>query len=71
VTPLLFLIPVTVLLVLLALSNAARVFLGLAVVALGVPVYYLRFRRRMLPAEKSSADQSVREMAPERTRAPQ
>jgi APA family basic amino acid/polyamine antiporter len=70
VTPLLFLIPVTVLLVLLALSNTARVFLGLVVVALGIPVYYLLFRRRMLLAEKSRADQSVREMAPERTGAP-
>jgi APA family basic amino acid/polyamine antiporter len=56
VTPLLFLIPITVLLVVLALSNTVRVFLGLVVVALGVPVYYLLFRRRMLLAEKLRAD---------------
>jgi hypothetical protein len=58
----------SVLLVLLALSNPMRVLLGLVIVALGVPVYYLLFRRRMLCAEKSrekSRDQSVRAMAPD------
>lgn len=45
VTPLLFLVPVAVLLVLLALKDPVRALLGMGVVALGVPVYFLVFRR--------------------------
>jgi basic amino acid/polyamine antiporter, APA family len=46
-TPLVFLALVTLLLVLLALHNPFQAFLGVAVVALGAPVYYLIFRRRV------------------------
>jgi APA family basic amino acid/polyamine antiporter len=45
VTPLLFLVPVAFLLVLLALDDPPRALLGTAVVALGLPVYWLSFRR--------------------------
>jgi APA family basic amino acid/polyamine antiporter len=45
-TPLLFLVLVAVLLVLLAGNNPQQAFLGVAVVALGVPVYHLLFRKR-------------------------
>ena len=45
-TPLLFLVPTLGLLVLLALGNPVRVSVGVAIVILGVPVYYLMFRRR-------------------------
>jgi APA family basic amino acid/polyamine antiporter len=49
VTPLLFLIPVAFLLVLLAVDNPARALGGVGVVALGVPVYGLVFRRGKPP----------------------
>src|SRR5262249_26973949 len=45
VTPLLFLIPVAVVLVLLAVNSPERSLLGAGVVLAGVPVYYLVFRR--------------------------
>jgi APA family basic amino acid/polyamine antiporter len=45
-TPLLFLALITLLLVLLAGHNPKQAFLGLFVVALGVPVYYLLFRKK-------------------------
>ncbi|HEX8144822.1 MAG TPA: amino acid permease [Pyrinomonadaceae bacterium] len=48
-TPLLFLLLVSVLLLLLAANNAKQASLGVAVVALGVPVYHLLFRRRFMP----------------------
>jgi basic amino acid/polyamine antiporter, APA family len=44
-TPLLFLVPTLGLLVLLALSNPVRMSIGVAIVILGIPVYYLVFRR--------------------------
>lgn len=44
--PVLFLLMVAVLLLLLAGSSPGQAFLGVAVVALGVPVYHLIFRRR-------------------------
>ena len=44
ITPLLFLIPIGAVLVLLAMENPQRSALGVAVVALGVPVYGLFFR---------------------------
>jgi basic amino acid/polyamine antiporter, APA family len=44
-TPLLFLVPTLGLLVLLALGNPVRVSIGVAIVILGVPVYYLMFRK--------------------------
>jgi APA family basic amino acid/polyamine antiporter len=43
--PLFFLALVIVLLALLAMNNPLQAFLGVAVVALGAPVYYLLFRR--------------------------
>lgn len=51
VTPLLFLMPVAFLLVLLVLDNPVRSLLGVGVVALGVPVYALAFRRGKPPQE--------------------
>ena len=52
VTPLLFLVPAAGLLVLLALSNPVSSFVGVAVVALGVPVSYVVLRRgARYPAE--------------------
>jgi basic amino acid/polyamine antiporter, APA family len=45
VTPILFLVLVVPLLVLLAANNLKQAILGLLVVGLGVPVYYLFFRR--------------------------
>jgi APA family basic amino acid/polyamine antiporter len=46
VTPILFLLMVVCLLVLLGSNNPKQSLLGVAVVALGIPVYYLLFRRR-------------------------
>jgi multisubunit Na+/H+ antiporter MnhB subunit len=46
VTPLVFLLLITVMLVLLAGNNPKQAFAGVAVVALGLPVYYLVFKRR-------------------------
>jgi APA family basic amino acid/polyamine antiporter len=45
-TPIVFLVLITLLLLLLAGHNPAQAFLGVAVVALGLPVYYLMFRRK-------------------------
>jgi APA family basic amino acid/polyamine antiporter len=45
-TPLLFLALITLLLVLLAGHNPTQAFLGVGVVALGVPVYHLLFRQK-------------------------
>lgn len=45
-TPILFLVLVSLLLLLLALNNPLQAVAGVAVVALGAPVYYLFFRRR-------------------------
>jgi APA family basic amino acid/polyamine antiporter len=46
VTPLVFLILTVLLLVLLGSNNPLQAFLGVAVVATGLPVYYLTFRRK-------------------------
>jgi basic amino acid/polyamine antiporter, APA family len=46
VTPVLFLLMVVCLLVLLGSNNPKQSVLGVAVVALGIPVYYLFFRRK-------------------------
>ena len=48
VTPVIFLLLIVLLLVLLASNNPREVALGVAVVALGLPVYYLFFRRRFV-----------------------
>jgi basic amino acid/polyamine antiporter, APA family len=48
-TPLLFLTAVIGLLVLLALKDPVSSLLGVAVVTLGIPVYYLVFRKRVSP----------------------
>jgi APA family basic amino acid/polyamine antiporter len=45
-TPLIFLLLITVLLFLLAANNPRQALLGVAVVALGLPFYYLVFHRR-------------------------
>jgi basic amino acid/polyamine antiporter, APA family len=45
ITPIVFLVFVTILLVLLAANNPRQAFAGAAVVMLGIPVYYLFFRR--------------------------
>ena len=46
VTPLLFLVPAAILLVLLTIRDPLRAGTGVAVVALGIPVYRLVFRRK-------------------------
>lgn len=51
VTPIVFLVIVGLLLVLLAGNNPKQSFLGVGVVALGIPVYYFLFRRRLKPQE--------------------
>ena len=48
VTPIVFLVLVTLLLVLLAGNNPKQAFLGVGVVLLGLPFYYLVFRRKEL-----------------------
>jgi APA family basic amino acid/polyamine antiporter len=48
VTPIVFLLLVALLLFLLGSNNPKQSFLGVGVVALGIPVYYLSFRRRSL-----------------------
>lgn len=48
VTPVIFLLLVGLLLLLLGSSNPRASFLGVGVVALGIPVYYFFFRRRNL-----------------------
>lgn len=45
-TPILFLILVALLLIMLAVNNPRQAALGVGVVALGLPAYYLIFRRR-------------------------
>jgi len=50
VTPVLFLVLVAVLLLLLAGHNPVRAALGVGIVALGVPVYLLVFRRPSIPS---------------------
>lgn len=46
VTPVIFLVLIGLLLLLLGLNNPKQSFLGVGVVALGIPVYYFLFRRR-------------------------
>jgi len=46
VTPIVFLILLTVMLFLLAAGQPTQSFLGVGVVLLGVPVYYLLFRKK-------------------------
>jgi basic amino acid/polyamine antiporter, APA family len=48
VTPIMFLLLIALLLFLLGGHNPRQALLGVAVVALGLPVYYLLFRRRAL-----------------------
>ena len=56
VTPAIFLILVTVLLVLLAGNRPLEAALGAGIVALGLPVYWLAFRRRLKPERMPSND---------------
>jgi APA family basic amino acid/polyamine antiporter len=49
VTPVIFLVLVAVLLLLLVGHDPAQALLGVAIVALGLPVYVLAFRRRFSP----------------------
>lgn len=55
-TPIIFLVLITVLLVLLGGNNPVQAFLGVAVVALGGPVYYLLFRRQTNKEERLQHD---------------
>jgi basic amino acid/polyamine antiporter, APA family len=52
VTPIIFLALIVPLLVLLGSDNPKRAFLGLGVVALGLPVYYLLFRHQDAPPKE-------------------
>jgi len=56
VTPMIFLVLVVLLLVLLGSGNPKQSFLGVGIVALGAPVYYLFFRRKSFAetAERTS-----------------
>jgi hypothetical protein len=56
VTPAIFLILVAVLLVLLAGNRPLEAALGAAIVALGLPAYWLAFRRRLNPERMPSND---------------
>jgi APA family basic amino acid/polyamine antiporter len=47
ITPIVFLLLLLVMLVLLGMGRPTHSFLGVGVVALGIPVYYLVFRRQM------------------------
>jgi APA family basic amino acid/polyamine antiporter len=49
VTPVIFLLLILLLLVLLGSNNPAQALLGVGVVALGLPVYLLLFRHKVLP----------------------
>ena len=51
VTPIVFLLLVAVLLFLLGSSSPKQSFLGVGVVALGIPVYYLLFARRIIESK--------------------
>lgn len=51
VTPIVFLLLVGLLLLLLGTNNPKQSFLGVGVVALGIPVYYLVFRRKFKTSE--------------------
>lgn len=57
VTPAVFLLLVLLMLALLASSNPRQSFLGVAVVALGLPAYYLLFRRRHRATTAKSAEE--------------
>lgn len=52
VTPIVFLLLVAVLLFLLGSSSPKQSFLGVGVVALGIPVYYLLFARRIVKSKR-------------------
>jgi basic amino acid/polyamine antiporter, APA family len=49
VTPVVFLVLVAVLLLLLVGHDPAQALLGVAIVGLGLPVYFFVFRRRLTP----------------------
>ena len=51
-TPVAFLLMVVLLLLLLGSNNPGQSFLGVAVVALGIPVYYAFFHRRFVESQK-------------------
>jgi APA family basic amino acid/polyamine antiporter len=53
-TPIFFLVTVGLLLILLMMGNPLRSLMGVGVVALGVPVYWLLFRRNKPGASSSS-----------------
>jgi APA family basic amino acid/polyamine antiporter len=59
VTPLVFLFLIVLLLVLLGSNNPRQAFLGVGVVAMGLPVYYLLFRRKQLPDKIERGTTSV------------
>jgi len=51
VTPIVFLVMIVVLLFLIGSNNPMQAFLGVAVVALGLPVYLFLFRNKRLVEE--------------------
>ncbi len=60
-TPLIFLLLMTLLLFLLAANNPQQAILGVAVVALGLPFYYLVFQRRRRPAATKASGRTRHE----------
>jgi basic amino acid/polyamine antiporter, APA family len=54
VTPIVFLTMIVFLLILLGASNPMQAFLGVAVVALGLPVYLFLFRNKRLVERRTS-----------------
>jgi multisubunit Na+/H+ antiporter MnhB subunit len=48
ITPLVFLLLVSLLLVLLVGNNPIQALLGVAVVSSGIPIYYLVYRKRLV-----------------------
>jgi APA family basic amino acid/polyamine antiporter len=61
-TPVVFLLLITVMLLLLAGNNTLQALMGVAVVALGLPFYYLVFRRRAVGVKKRNGQEKVYDM---------
>jgi hypothetical protein len=58
VTPIIFLLLITLLLVLLGGNNLKQALLGVGVVAAGLPVYYIVLRPGNTKVKKSEAEES-------------
>jgi APA family basic amino acid/polyamine antiporter len=59
ITPIVFLVLIMVLLVLLGSNSPRQASLGVGVVSLGLPVYYLLFRRKGLPVKVEGGTTSL------------